>query len=48
MIVRMQEHLITGGLATAAELDKHLADVEAGRLDLAAFPVVSAWGRKPH
>jgi hypothetical protein len=33
-------------MATAQEIDQHLADIGAGRLDLAAFPVVSAWGRK--
>jgi hypothetical protein len=28
------------------DLEQHLADIEYGRLDLAAFPVVSACGRK--
>jgi hypothetical protein len=31
---------------TEAEVDQHLADIAAGRLDLAPFTVVSAWGRK--
>ena len=47
MIERVRERLITAGLATQDELDRHLADIAAGWLDLAAFPVVSAWGRKP-
>jgi len=31
----------------AEQVDQHLADIDAARLELAAFPVVSAWGRKP-
>ena len=46
MIERMRERLIASGLATAEDLERHLTDIEDGRLDLAAFPVVSAWGRK--
>jgi hypothetical protein len=46
LIERARQHLITSGMATEEELEQHLADVDAGRLDLAAFPVVSAWGRK--
>ena len=40
------QHLIAAGLAAREDFEQHLADIEAGRLDLAAFPVVSAWGRK--
>jgi hypothetical protein len=47
LIHRPQDRLITSELVTAEELEQHLADVDAGRLDLAAFPVVSGWGRKP-
>jgi hypothetical protein len=47
LIQRARGALITSEVVTADELDQHLADVDAGRLDLAAFPVVSAWGRKP-
>jgi SAM-dependent methyltransferase len=46
MIERQRERLVAAGLVTAAEIDQHLADVAAGRLDLATFTVVSAWGRK--
>lgn len=42
MIERMREPLIAAALATEEELEQHLADIETGRLDLAAFPVVSA------
>ena len=33
-------------LLTAPEIDRHLADIAAGGLDLTTFTVVSAWGRK--
>jgi hypothetical protein len=39
--------LVGGGYARPAEIDRHLANVAAGRLDLAASPLVSAWGRRP-
>jgi hypothetical protein len=38
---------VDAGLLTREEIGQHLADLAAGALDLAAFPVVSAWGRKP-
>ncbi len=46
MIERQRERLLAAGLLTAAEIDRHLADIAAGRLDLTTFTVVSAWGRK--
>jgi len=39
--------LVGAGLATADEVAAHLANVEAGRLDLATAPMISAWGRRP-
>jgi hypothetical protein len=39
--------LVSEGLATDEEIDRHLANVAAGRLDLATAPMVSAWGRRP-
>jgi hypothetical protein len=33
-------------VATAAEIERHLANVAAGRLDLAQPPLVAAWGRR--
>jgi 2-polyprenyl-3-methyl-5-hydroxy-6-metoxy-1,4-benzoquinol methylase len=47
LIARRGERLVDAGLLTREEIDRHLADLTAGGLDLAAFPVVSAWGRKP-
>jgi SAM-dependent methyltransferase len=46
-VEQVGEHLIAGGLSTAEEIDRHLANVSAGVLDLATSPMVSAWGRKP-
>ncbi|MEU2827500.1 methyltransferase domain-containing protein [Streptomyces lavendulae] len=46
--VRQIRHLLVAeGLATDAEIDRHLANVATGRLDLATAPMVSAWGRRP-
>lgn len=39
--------LVDGGIATADEIDQHLANVAAGGLDLATSPMVTAWGRRP-
>jgi SAM-dependent methyltransferase len=39
--------LVAAGLATDDEIDAHLANIEAGHLDLSTSPMVSAWGRKP-
>ena len=38
--------LIAGGYATAEEIDRHLANVATGQLDLATAPMISAWGRR--
>lgn len=46
-VAQIREHLVAAGTATDAEIDQHLADVAAGRLDLATSPMISAWGRKP-
>ena len=40
--------LVNAGLATEEEIDRHLANVATGRLDLATSPMISAWGRRPH
>ena len=47
LIARRGDRLVDAGLVTGDEIAQHLADLAAGGLDLAAFPVVSAWGRKP-
>jgi SAM-dependent methyltransferase len=46
LVLRRRDQLLAAGLLTSAEIDRHLADIANGGLDLAAFPVVSAWGRK--
>jgi len=38
--------LVAHGIATPEELDRHLANVAAGRLDLTQPPMISAWGRR--
>ncbi|MDX3640441.1 methyltransferase [Streptomyces sp. MB09-02B] len=44
---QIRDQLVARGLATPTEIDAHLAAVASGDLDLAASPMVSAWGRKP-
>ncbi|GGO53469.1 methyltransferase [Streptomyces daqingensis] len=44
---QVRDRLVAAGLATDEEIDRHLASVEAGRLDLATSPMISAWGRRP-
>ncbi|MET8010184.1 methyltransferase domain-containing protein [Streptomyces sp. NPDC005271] len=44
---QIRERLVAAGLATDEEIDRHLANVATGRLDLATAPMVSAWGRRP-
>jgi hypothetical protein len=46
--VRMvRGELLAAGLADDAEIDAHLAAVDAGELDLTLAPLISAWGRCP-
>lgn len=40
------DQLVSSGLATAQEIDQHLANVATGTMDLATAPMISAWGRK--
>ncbi|MGW0374719.1 methyltransferase domain-containing protein [Streptomyces coeruleorubidus] len=44
---QVRDKLVAEGLATDEEIERHLANVEAGRLDLATSPMISAWGRRP-
>jgi len=46
-VEQIRDRLVAAGLATDAEIEAHLANVAAGRLDLATAPLVSAWGRRP-
>ena len=39
--------LVADGRVTDAEIDRHLANLAAGRLDVATAPMVSARGRRP-
>jgi SAM-dependent methyltransferase len=39
--------LLKAGLADDAEIDAHLAAIDAGELDLSLAPLISAWGRRP-
>ncbi len=46
-VEQIRDRLVTGGVATAAEIDEHLANVAAGRVpDLATSPMVTSWGRR--
>jgi SAM-dependent methyltransferase len=42
----MGPHLIADGQVSEDEIHRHLADLDSNDLDVALFPVVSAWGRK--
>ena len=44
---QVRGRLVAAGLATDEEIDRHLANIAAGRLDLATSPMISAWGRRP-
>ncbi|HEY5031839.1 MAG TPA: methyltransferase domain-containing protein [Actinomycetes bacterium] len=46
-VEQLRTRLVAAGLATDEEIDRHLASVFAGRLDLATSPLVSAWGQRP-
>jgi SAM-dependent methyltransferase len=46
-VEQLRTGLVAGGHATAEEVDRHLANIASGRLDLATGPMVSAWGRRP-
>jgi SAM-dependent methyltransferase len=46
-VTMLRGQLVDKGLATPTEIDRHLANVAAGRLDLAQPPMISAWGRRP-
>ncbi len=46
-IALIRDQLLEHGLATEAEIERHVASVRAGTLDLAQPPMVSCWGRRP-
>jgi hypothetical protein len=43
----LSAQLLAAGLATATDIERHLANVAEGRLDLTTVPLITAWGRKP-
>lgn len=46
-VEQVRERLVSHGIATDEEIDRHLRNIAAGRLpDLATSPMISAWGRK--
>ncbi|MEU3982746.1 methyltransferase [Streptomyces sp. NPDC026672] len=45
-VLQIRDRLVTAGLATDEEIDRHLANVAGGGMDLATAPMISAWGRK--
>lgn len=45
-IRQIRDQLVTAGLATHQDIDRHLANVATGSMDLATAPMISAWGRK--
>jgi SAM-dependent methyltransferase len=46
-IEHVRDRLIASGRATADEIERHLAAVDAGALDVTLSPMISAWGRRP-
>jgi len=44
---QIRDRLLTAGLATAEDVDRHLANLSAGLLDPTTSPMVTAWGRRP-
>ena len=46
-IRHVRGELLAAGLSDDAEIDAHLAVIEAGELDMTLAPLISAWGRRP-
>jgi SAM-dependent methyltransferase len=46
-VEQIRTRLVSGGLATDREIDRHLEAIASGGLDFATSPMISAWGRKP-
>jgi SAM-dependent methyltransferase len=45
-IRQLRSRLVTAGLASDHDIDRHLSHVSSGRMDLSAPALISAWGRK--
>jgi len=46
-VEQMRSGLVSAGLVSEAEVERHLANLDAGRLDLTTAPLVSSRGRRP-
>jgi ubiquinone/menaquinone biosynthesis C-methylase UbiE len=46
-IAHIRDGLVAAGHATDEEIERHLANIAEGGMDLATAPMVSAWGRLP-
>jgi hypothetical protein len=47
-VEQIRDRLVSGGIATSAEIDQHLDNLTAGRVpDLATSPMITAWARTP-
>ncbi|MFD3503148.1 methyltransferase domain-containing protein [Streptomyces sp. NPDC058676] len=46
-IRQIRDQLVTAGIATDQDIDRHLTNVASGSMDLATAPMISSWGRKP-
>lgn len=45
-IDHIRDALIAGRIATSEQIERHLANVAGGRLDLTQPPMITAWGRR--
>jgi SAM-dependent methyltransferase len=46
-VEQIRGQLVAAGLANDEEIDRHLRNIDAGGLDFATSPMISAWGRNP-
>jgi hypothetical protein len=46
-VEQTRDRLVSDGIVTHEEVDRHLAALASGALDVATSPMISAWGRKP-
>jgi SAM-dependent methyltransferase len=46
-VEQIADRLVTERLATAAEIEQHLANLDSGRLDVATSPMITVRGRRP-
>jgi SAM-dependent methyltransferase len=46
-VMQVRDGLVAQGHATGEEVERHLAALAEGRLDVAVPPLVSVWGRRP-